>query len=426
MKAKTIIYLLVAAIVAGGGYYFYADGSEDPDKSYQLGTVSRGAIENTVTVTGTLSPVTTVEVGTQVSGTLDTVLVDYNDYVEVGQVMAILDTVLLKATVIDAEASLERSEAQLELAVADHDRYKSLYDKGLLSEVEFLTSQAELKICRADRKSAVASLERAKRNLGYAVITSPINGIVIEKSVESGQTVAASLSAPTLFVMAQDLSQMEILAEVDESDIGEIEQGQTARFEVAAYDDKQFEGVVRQVRLQPQTISNVVTYYVVVEAANEDNLLLPGMTATIDFIVDERQDVLTVPNKALRFKPSDGVLQDFFAQRRAERQNSAGEDGPPTGEPGEGMGGPPPGMGSEGESERKAPRMVWYVDTDGNLAATPVQTGISDGSNTEIVASRDLDEGMQVILGLQTATTSESDNSERRPMGFPGPGGPGF
>lgn len=423
MKKKLIIAISLI-IVAITGYKVFSNNMDSGEVEYQLTKVTRGNIEETVSATGTVTPLTTVEVGTQISGTIDTVMVDYNDIVKVNQVLAVLDTLYLQASVIDAEASLERSQALLEQAQSDYNRYLSLYDKDMVSEADFLPYKISLKTSKADLKSAEANLVRAKRNLEYAVIKSPIDGIVIQKSVEEGQTVAASLSTPTLFVIAQDLSKMEILAEVDESDIGSIKENQKVHFEVTTYPDSTFEGTVSQIRLQPETVSNVVTYSVVVKADNPDGLLLPGMTATLDFVTEERENVLTVPNRALSFTPPDEALEKLQNQRQANGR--APSDGPPP------QGPPPEGAGNFAQrnmlnNSSNQPGMVWTVDSSGNFTPYPVLTGLSDGSNTEIVRSRDLEEGTEIIVSSSdgsstTSSSSSNDNQRRRPPGF----GPGF
>jgi HlyD family secretion protein len=222
VKKRTIIYLLIlVAAIAIACYWFFGRSGSNATQ-YEYATVTRGNVENTVSATGTMTPVTTVEVGTQTSGTIDSVFVDYNDRVKQGQILAVLDTTLLKTTLLDAQATLARAEAQLQQAQADYDRNKSLFDRKMIAEADFLTYQVNLKAQQAALKSAEASVQRAKRNIEFAVIQSPITGIVISKNVETGQTVAASLSTPTLFEIAQDLSRMEILVDVDESDIGLI------------------------------------------------------------------------------------------------------------------------------------------------------------------------------------------------------------
>jgi HlyD family secretion protein len=425
-KIVTGAFLLVLVLI---GVYLVKFGlASSAAVKYDFTTITRGDIENTISASGTLTPITSVEVGTQVSGTIDSVFVDFNDSVREGEILVVLDTTLLKSSVLDAESNVERAEAQVEGAEADYNRNKALFDRKLISDEAFLPFQINLKSQRATLKSAAVALEKAQRNLQYAVVRSPINGIVISKNVEAGQTVAASLSSPTLFIIAKDFSHMEILAAVDESDIGQIKEGQDVRFEVATYADKKFTGKVKQVRLQPQTISNVVTYTVVVEAKNEDNLLLPGMTASMDFIADKRTNVLLVSNKALRFQPSDKEL-NAFKERQQQRLTATnkersrfGGDSTTAGAP---LGGSRPGSSREGRS-RDAGR-VWYLDSLGQLAAAPLRPGLSDGSNTEIVASRVLKENMQVIIGTQGENgVAKVQTSTATSRGGFSPRGPGF
>lgn len=417
MKKKIIYGIILLLIIVGGAKGIYSFFVENGDVQYQFAKISRADLENTISASGTLSPVTTVDVGTQVSGTVDSVFVDYNDEVREGQLLAVLDTALLKSSLTSAEADLERSEAQLEQAEADFKRYKQLYEKELISEADYLPYEINVKTQKANLKSSRASLDRAKRNLDYAVILSPISGTVISKGVESGQTVAASFSTPTLFQIAEDLSRMEILVEVDESDIGLIETGQSARFEVQAYSDKIFEGAVRQVRLQPTTISNVVTYTVVVDAANDDGLLLPGMTATVDFITDSRENVLVIPNTALKFSPSEDEMVNAFEKRRS--QMNAKRDSSGTGQPS------PVVRNRTGQSPEDMGR-VWYLGDDGSLEMAMLKIGLSDGVNTEIVMSRDLKEGMEIISKSESSTSSSSNQNSNRGFGGRPPGGPGF
>lgn len=418
MKKKIIYGIILLLIVVGGAKGIYSFFVENGDVQYQFAKISRADLENTISASGTLSPVTTVDVGTQVSGTIDSVFVDYNDEVREGQLLAVLDTALLKSSLTSAEADLERSEAQLEQAEADFKRYKKLYEKDLISEADYLPYEINVKTQKANLKSSRASLDRAKRNLDYAVILSPISGTVISKGVESGQTVAASFSTPTLFQIAEDLSRMEILVEVDESDIGMIEVGQSVRFEVQAYSDKIFEGTVRQVRLQPTTVSNVVTYTVVVDAANDDGLLLPGMTATVDFIIDSRENVLVIPNTALKFSPSEDEIAKAFEKRqgrmRARRDSSGTDQQMPMVRNRSGQA--PEDMGQ-----------VWYLGDDGSLEMAMLKIGLSDGVNTEIIMSRDLKEGMEIISKTGSGSSSSTSNKNSN-MGFggPPPGGRGF
>ncbi len=411
-----MLYILIVLAIAAAGYWFLKSKSTKADTGYEFSTVTRGNIENTVSSTGTLAPVTSVEVGTQVSGTIDSVYVDYNDEVREGQILAVLDTTLLKAAVLDAEATIQRTEAALEQAQAEYDRNKVLFDRELISEMDFLPYSVGLKTQNANMTSAQAALDRAKRNLSYAVIRSPIHGTVIERNVDAGQTVAASLSTPTLFIIAQDLSRMEILADVDESDIGQIKDGQQATFQVLAYADKNFSGTVKQIRLQPKTVSNVVTYTVVIESRNDEGLLLPGMTAMVDFITEKRDSVLMIPSKALKFQPSQEIVAKFRAERERAMQNRSG---PP--------GGAPPdsaamaarfGGGQRGTAgQHRNFSMVWFVDSLGQVMGAPLRTGLSDGTNTEVVGSRVLHEGMQIIVGTKT-TESGQRAAEGPPRGF--------
>lgn len=410
---SVIILLIIAKLIYGA-----IAGSGDP--SYRTSQITRGRLESTISSSGTLSPVTTVEVGTQVSGTIAHIYADFNDQVKQGQLLAVLDTVLLKAQVLDAQANVEKTEAQLEEAQNDYNRNKPLFDKGMISEAEFIPYKTALKTQNANIKSARASLERAQRNLKYAVIRAPISGTITLRNVEAGQTVAASFSTPTLFKIAEDLSQMEILADVDESDIGQIKDGQSVRFTVQAYPDKIFTGGVKQIRLEPKTESNVVTYTVVIRAANPEKILLPGMTATVDFITSEKNNVLLVPNAALRFQPDEKTVAAFREKRQKEfqalpdsvkekRRAFAGNRD---------LGGDRPAMnGASGFQRPKNIAQVWYLDQNGKLAMDIVRTGMTDGTQTEIVRSRHLEEGTKVVTGTETAE-SASKKTETQNRGF--------
>jgi HlyD family secretion protein len=414
-----MLYGGLLIIIAVAGYLAFHKSFAASAPQYEYATVTRGDIENTVSATGILAPVTTVDIGTQVSGTIDSVFVDYNDAVKEGQILAVLDTTQLRSSVLDAQASLERVEAQLAQATSEYKRGKKLYDSTLISETEYLPYEVNFKTQQAALKSALIGLDRARRNLQYAVIRSPISGTVINKSVEGGQTVAASLSTPTLFTIAEDLSRMEILADVDESDIGQIKVGQDVDFEVAAYMNKQFAGRVKQLRLQPKTVSNVVTYTVVVEAANQEGLLLPGMTATVSFVTEKHTDVLLVPSKALRFQPTEKQLAEFDAKRKQQAGNVP--DSARAG--GRRPSGMRPGMG--GDSLRrsgdgaKTMAMVWFVDSTGSLSGAMCRSGLTDKSNTE-VTSRRMTEGMQVIVGVKEERAAKTTTPTRPPGGFGG------
>lgn len=422
MSKKLILYVVLAVAIGIGLYAMVFATKSASQQTYKSEEITRGTIENTVSATGELSPLTVVDVGSQISGLIDTVLVDYNAVVRKGQLLARIDSTMLSASVKEAKANLAKAESALEEAEYKFNLNKNLFERGLISEADFVPYRFALKTQEASLESAQATLTRAEKNLEYASIYSPINGIVIEKNIEEGQTVAASLSAPTMFQIAEDLSRMEILVDVDESDIGYIKQGQKVRFEVQAYDDEQFTGVVSQIRLQPETISNVVTYTVVVEAENRDDLLLPGMTASVDFITESKDNVLTVPNKALRFTPDDETVAAFrerMTAKREEMQNSG--EKPVFARPG-GSGNPSVDMPAESEMAK-----IWIYDDKGQLAMVPICKGISDGMNTEVIDSPILAEGTKVIVGVTTGEESEQEQNSISMRQGPPPGmGPGF
>lgn len=401
--------------------------------AYQFAEIERGDIVNTISSTGSISPLTTVEVGTQISGTIAKVFADYNQEVKKGQLLAILDTTLLKANSIGAEADIEQAKARLKEAEDNYRRQKKLYDQNLLSASELLSAEVNLTNQQAALKNAEASQIRSQYDLENAYIRSPITGTVIERNIEEGQTVAASLSAPILFKIAEDLSKIEILGQVDESDIGAIQEGQQVNFEVAAYPEKIFEGVVQQVRLQPMTISNVVTYTTVIEADNEDGVLLPGMTAIIDFIIEQRKDVLRVPAAAPQFTPPPSVLAELRQQRSSVTPSSpdstAGEsDGFRRARMLANVDGVRTGAGPGGNSSmlnRNTERgRIWVQEGDGQLRPVPVQLGATDGTYTEIISLGNQDlEGVNVITGSSSASTESvlNNNQSRSPFVQSGP-----
>jgi HlyD family secretion protein len=398
-KRRWLAVALVATAAAACGLYLAFGRAAGDEAEYQLAQVTRGDLESTVSATGTLSAVGTVEVGTQVSGTIEAVFVDFNDTVRKGQILAVLDTTLLQASVMDADAALMSAEAQYEQATEEYGRGQRLFDGGLLSEQEFLPLKVAVRTREAGLKSAKAARDRAALNLKNAVIRSPIDGTVISRSIDPGQTVAASFSSPTLFVVAESLTDMEIHALVDENDIGQIKQGQAARFTVQAYPDETFEGVVRQIQLQPSTVQNVVNYTVVIDASNRKGLLLPGMTATVDFVIDQRTDVLLVPNAAVKIAPTAAMIAEVR--------------GPAPGPRGPAAGGKVQAAGASDANAASDLKMLWYLDSAGRLKVQPVKVGMTDGHLTEVVSGEDVHEGMQVVSALaqsaQPATNSRSD-----------------
>jgi len=423
MKKKWIIFLVMFILLLIIARVIYSAIFKNGQVEYQFVDLTRGDLENTISSTGTINPVTKVEVGTQVSGILDRLYVDFNDRVSKGQLLAVLDTIPLKLAVLDAEANLQRINSQLEQAQEEYQRNLSMFEKNLISESVFLPFKISLRSQQASLKSAEVNLQRAERNLKYAVIRSPISGIVIQRNVEAGQTVAASLQAPTLFIIAGNLEQMEIHAQVDESDIGQIREGQSVRFTVSAYPTEKFTGTVRQIRLQPELVSNVVNYTVVIDAANDKNLLLPGMTATVDFIIEQKRDVLLIPNTALRFQPSQKEIEKFAERKKKDsgtlpdsvKQQRMPQSGPGSG----GMFNPQQGGNNRPPSDMK---QVWFLDEDGKLAMEPIKAGISDGSKTEIVRSRNLEAGMKVINGSHKAGEASTQQNVNLNRTFgPGP-----
>ncbi len=300
---------------------------------YRFVTVERGNLESVVASTGNLSAVTTVQVGTQVSGIVNDIYVDFNDEVRRGQIIARIDTTLLVSSVQDARATLSRNQAQLDFAHTEFERVRNLYEKNFATEVEYNQAKYNLDLAKATIVSSEINLERALRNLDYATITAPIKGVVVERNVDEGQTVAASLNAPQLFLIANDLADMEILVSVDESDIGLIKEGQRVRFTVQAYDEDTFYGEVKQVRLQSAIQENVVTYTAVVGVDNTDGRLLPGMTATVEFLIETVDDVMKVPNAALRFRPNEQMMLELRERMQAQRA-AAGDSAAPSGAPG--------------------------------------------------------------------------------------------
>ncbi len=422
MKKKIFLSLAAIVILAVIGGVIHREVSGKKNAKYLFGEVTRGNLEHTISSSGTLSPVTTIEVGTQVSGIIARIYADFNDKVTKGQLLAVLDTVMLKAAVLDARANVEKVEAQLEKAQDDYDRNKPLYENEMISRADFLPYSVELKTGKANLKSAQASLSRTESNLRYAVIRAPISGTVTQRNVEAGQTVAASFSTPTLFKIAEDLSQMEILADVDESDIGSIREGQPVRFDVQAYADKKFTGIVKQIRLEPKNVSNVVTYTAVIRASNEGSVLLPGMTATIDFITEQKTGVLLVPNAALRFQPSEKVVAAFMKKLQETRgaPSDSTRDRRGAHMESQGSGGTRSMMGDlSGSKKTKNIGQVWYLDQDGKLAMETVRIGTSDGTQTEIVKSRNLREGIKVITGTEAASAEKKSSSTAGP-GFGG------
>ena len=432
---------VLAATTVGGVLWFQARADAGTTPSYRLGKVERGSVKSTVSATGTLGAVRTVEVGTQVSGQISALYVDYNSHVKKGQLIARIDPILQEQAVADAQAGLARSEAVVTQTQLEYERSKKLHDQQIATDAEFNVAQSNYAQARASLTSARINLQRARQNLSYTNIYSPIDGVVVERAMDVGQTVAASLSAPKLFVIANDLSRMQILASVDESDIGKIVAGQPVTFTVQSFPERQFTGSVEQVRLNSTTLNNVVSYTAVVAVSNEDGKLLPGMTASVKLVTASADDVLTVSSTALRFTPPEGAKTNAPARPARPAGDSAAAPSAPAGGPPAGgfQGGGFPG-GPGGNNAPRRPRAtgtqpgsmatLWTVDSEGVLTPHRVRLGISDGQKTQIT-SRDLQQGASIVISAtqpgSTATAStgttanplQPQNTQRR-----GPGGP--
>jgi len=420
-RAKMIALAGGLAVVTGGAWFYRkADATETP--AYRTAALERGSVRATVSATGALSAVRTVQVGTQVSGQVAAIHVDFNDRVKKGQLLARIDPTLQQQAVQDAQAQLERAEAQLAQTSAEYARQKQLFEQKIVTASEFGATEANYRVAQATVKSARVALDRARQNLSYTSIYSPIDGVIVERNVDVGQTVAASLSAPQLFLIANDLSEMQILASVDESDIGTIAEGQPVTFTVQSYAGRTFAGTVKQVRLQSTTQDNVVNYTAVVGVTNADGKLLPGMTATVSFVTGSADSALVVPNAALRFKPAaDAKVDSSKLQPSADARPAAATDSAArTARRAQG------GRGARAEGSRPSFATL-YTTTNGVLTPIRVRTGLSDGTKT-VVTGRDLTEGMPIVVGsgqAPGAATSAQTSNPFQPQRGPGMGGPG-
>ncbi|MDR0305825.1 MAG: efflux RND transporter periplasmic adaptor subunit [Chitinispirillales bacterium] len=378
---------------------------------YETIEVTRGSIEKVIVSSGTLEPVGSVEVGTQVSGTVEKVFVDFNDTVRAGQIIAEIDKVLLLSRLTETRASLVRAQALHAQGEAELGRSETLHEKKIISDQELMRYRTDYLTQKASLQAAEVAVEIAAANIKYATIRSPVKGTVIKRNIEAGQTVAASLSAPTLFIIAEDLKRMRIMAQVDETDIGKIRTNQEVRFSVQAYPDKSFTGSVSQIRLQPETIQNVVTYTVVISAANDEGILLPGMTANVEFVEERADDALLVPSSVFRFQAPEAAQKKLEEMRVKALAERGGGDGPPAGtQKGEaGRGGRQSmenagrgGAGSRGRQGGGAFRrnVLWTLDGNNELTPVLVRTGITDGSLTSISGGEELYEGLKIVTGM--------------------------
>ena len=356
-------------------WFLLKGGKKEEKVSFETAKVEKKSIHTSITATGTIEPVTSVTVGTQVSGIVAKLYVDYNSIVKKGQVIAELDKTNLISELNTAKANLASSQSTATYQQANYNRYKTLYDKGLVSADEFENAQLSYQKAREDVNAKRESVRKAETNLGYATITSPIDGVVLSKSVEEGQTVAASFNTPELFKIAQDLTDMRVIADIDEADIGGVKEGQRVSFTVDAFPDDHFEGRVTQVRQQATTESNVVTYEVVISAPNEDLKLMPGLTASVTIYTMEKNDVLVVPSKALRFMPNQAFLEK-----------------------------------DQTIADVEADHKLWTMEGN-TFKAHKVEIGTSNGVLTEITGG--IAAGTEVLSDFNVSSTGEGEQQEQ-------------
>jgi HlyD family secretion protein len=392
---KWAIILGVAIVVIGGGIWFFNRGKTDAPQ-YQTVAVTRDELTKLVTATGTLNPVVNVTVGSQVSGRISKLNVDFNSPVTKGQVIAEIDPSTYQAAVEQATADLANAKANLELQQAEAERSAELFTNKLISGSDYDTATANLHEAEAMVKIKQASLNNALVNLNYCKIVAPVDGVVISRAVELGQTVASSFNTPTIFQIANDLTKMQIDSSVAEADVGGVVEGQEVPFTVDAYPDRTFHGSVTQVRNSPTTVNNVVTYDCVISVTNADYKLKPGMTANVSIIVAQRENALTIPNGALRFRPPDSAVVETNAvtQTVTNGVGSAGTSGTQGHRSGHTRG------------ERPIFHTVYVLSSTGGnakLQAVQIKTGISDGISTEVLSG--LNEGAQVVTGMVLAGT---------------------
>lgn len=386
-KKKTLVIVAVAAIAALA-VWLLSGGKKEEKITFDTAAVAPANIMNSITATGTIEPVTSVTVGTQVSGIVSKLFVDYNSVVKKGQVIAELDKTNLMSQLNTAKTQLATAQSQLNYQTANYKRYKTLFEKGLVAADDFDNAKLSYTQAKEQVASAKEEVQRAQTNLGYATITSPIDGVVLSKSVEEGQTVAASFSTPELFTIAQDLTNMQVVADVDEADIGDVKEGERVTFTVDAYPDDTFEGEVKQVRQEATTTNNVVTYEVVISAPNADLKLKPGLTANVTIYTAERKGVLSVPSKALRFTPQKETVGKMKIVDVANAKNK-----------------------------------VWTIEGN-SIVAHNVNIGMTDGTNTQIVGG--IAEGTKVVTGLNVMGGEEEKPMEAQGESSPfAPGPPG-
>ena len=388
MKKLSKLWLVVAVvIIVAIVAWALSGGKKEEQITFDTAAVAPANIMNSITATGTIEPVTSVTVGTQVSGIVSKLYVDYNSVVKKGQVIAELDKTNLMSQLNSAKTQLATAQSQLNYQTTNYNRYKTLYQKGLVAADDFDNAKLSYTQAKEQVASAKEEVQRAQTNLGYATITSPIDGIVLSKSVEEGQTVAASFSTPELFTIAQDLTNMQVVADVDEADIGDVKEGERVSFTVDAYPDDTFEGTVKQVRQEATTTNNVVTYEVVISAPNADLKLKPGLTANVTIYTAARKGELSVPTKALRFTPQKETVGKMKI------------------------------VDQTGNAKNK----VWSIEGN-SIVAHKVNIGMTDGTNTQILNG--ISAGVKVVTGLNV-TGGEQDDAQADAGGEKSPFAPG-
>ena len=411
-----IVIAILAGVTLGIKSYFFNDEAANQAGALISTKVVTDTIKTTISATGTLEPVDQVEVGTQVSGDIAKINADFNSKVKKGQVIAELDKSKLQSTLKQALISYKSAENDLKFKQSTYDRVKKLAESKSASAVELEQAEYNLNAAKLSVEQRQNEVAQARLNLSYATIKSPIDGVVLKRAVDVGQTVAASMSTPTLFIIAKDLVQMKVMAAVDEADIGQVKAGQRVTFTVDAFQNDIFNGTVQEVRLNPTTTSNVVTYTVVITAENPEQKLLPGMTATCTIVTQEITDAVTIPVKALKFKPAEGTpMMDPKDMPRPERPKTAeaGDNFPP----------PPPGMGPGGapgtsaKKKHKKPKLegdhVW-ININGKAAPRRVKIGLSDGVNVQIL--KGLSVGDSVVTSQETATAKARKSDAASPF----------
>lgn len=375
MKNKKLWIAIGVIALAVIAYLLLSGGKKEEKVEFETAKVDQGNIQTTITATGTIEPVTSVTVGTQVSGIVSKLYVDYNSVVKKGQVIAELDKTNLISELTAQRANLSSAQSSLNYQQSNYNRYKTLYEKGLVSADEYESAQLQYNQAREQVKTASESVQRAQTNLGYATITSPIDGVVLSKAVEEGQTVAASFNTPELFTIAKDLTDMRVIADIDEADIGGVKEGQRVSFTVDAFPDDQFEGQVTQVRQQATTESNVVTYEVVISAPNNDLKLKPGLTANVTIYTLEKNGVLVAPAKALRFMPNEALLKEGQTIEDVE-----------------------------------APKKLWTLEGN-TFKAHKVETGTTNGVLTEITSG--ISAGTEVLVDFTISGGEEMPQGQQ-------------